>query len=221
MDNLDFTHTGLLQRSSRPTVQTSRTSVRMGSSSKRLQKDSHTESQSSGGSVCDKTKQPTSNLCLSVSGRKRSSDRCSVYSMGQVEPSIHIPSNDTDFEGFSEIDRSIGRECSSRYTRLTQQTVVHVLESQEDSFIYDGSQTAADSSGQDSIPSSDYNTSRVETIKDSFRRKFPKCDAIDLMLEELSENTLKDYEHKWKSFLKYLKEEKISQKEVIVDYVRT
>ena len=39
------------------------------------------------------------------------------------------------------------------------------------------------------------------------------------MLEELSENTLKDYEHKWKSFLKYLKEEKISQKEVIVDYV--
>ena len=39
------------------------------------------------------------------------------------------------------------------------------------------------------------------------------------MLEDLSENTLRDYEHKWKSFLNYLEEEKIPQEEVIVDYV--
>ena len=219
MDNLDISHPGLLQRGSRPTFQTDSTAIGMVTSPKRLQKDTHTEPTSSSRSFRDQTEQSASNLCISVPGRKSSGNRCAVYSMGQVEPSIHIPSNEHDFQGFSEADRDLGRECNASYTRFTKQTVVHVLESQEDSFIYDGSHSTADSSGQDSIPFSDYQTSRVETIKDSFRRKFPKCDAIDLMLEDLSENTLRDYEHKWKSFLKYLEEEKIPQEEVIVDYV--
>ena len=219
MDNHDISHQGLLQCSSRPTFQTDRTSVGMVTSPKRLQKDTQTEPSSSSGSVRDQTQQSTTNLCFSVPGRKRSSDRCSVYSMGQVETPVHLSPNKLNFEGFSEDDRDLGRKYNSNYARLTQQTVVHVLDSQEDSFIYDGSHSTAESSGQNSIPFSDYKTSRVETIKESFRRKFPKCDAIDLMLEDLSENTLRDYEHKWKSFLKYLEEENIPQEEVIVDYV--
>ena len=38
------------------------------------------------------------------------------------------------------------------------------------------------------------------------------------MLEDLSENTIKDYDHKWKSFLLYLEEENIPHEEVVVDY---
>ena len=38
------------------------------------------------------------------------------------------------------------------------------------------------------------------------------------MLEDLSENTIKDYDHKWKSFMCYLKEESIPHEEVVVDY---
>ena len=219
MDTLDILHPGLLQHNSRSTFQKNSTSVGMVTSNRGLQKDTLTEPSPSGGPFCYQTKQQTPNVCFSMPGRELSSDRCSFDSMGQVEASVHFPSNEPDFEGFSEDERCTSREYNPSYTRLTQQTVVHVLNSQEDPFLYDGSHTTASSSGRNSIPFPDYKTARVETIKEAFRRKFPKCDAIDLMLEDLSENTLRDYEHKWKSFLNYLEEEKIPQEEVIVDYV--
>ena len=138
--------------------------------------------------------------------------------MEQMESPIHLPSHEPNLEGHSEDVRLPCRNISFSYTRFSQQALVHVSDAQEDPFLPHGGHSSTDSSEQNGFSDSDHKASRVETIKTSFRKRFPKCEAIDLMLEDLSENTIKDYDHKWKSFMCYLKEESIPHEEVVVDY---
>ena len=218
VDPLHLSHPGLLQRHCRPTLETGSPPIRMVPISEGLQEDPKLVSAAPSGPVCNQTEQPAPNLCLPLPRRGRGSSGCSLDPVGQMEAPLHFPSYQLNLEGHSEDVGLPCRDISFSYSRFAQQTLVHVTDTQEGSIIPHGSHTPTDSSKRNDIPEPTHTPSRVDTIKNSFRKKFPKCDALDLMLEDLSENTIKDYDHKWKAFLLYLEEENIPHEEVVVDY---
>ena len=219
VDPLHLSHPGLLQHHRRPTLETGSSPIRMVPLSEGLQEDPQSVSAAPSGPVCNQTEQPAPNLCLPLPRRRRDSSGCSLYTVGQMETPLHFPPNQPNLESHSEDGGLPGRDISFSYSRFTQQTLVHVSDSQENSLISHGSHTPTDSSQRTDFPDPNHTPSRVDTIKESFKKKFPKCEAIDLMLEDLSENTIRDYDHKWRTFLLYLEEENIPHEQVVVDHV--
>ena len=218
LDPLHLTHSGLLQHHRRSAFTSGRTSLGMVTVTAGLQEDPQTVPTAPGGSFCNQIEQPTTDVCLPLPGRRRGSSGCTSNAVGQMETPLHLPSYELNREGHSKDVGLPHRDISLSYTRLSQQTMVHVSDPQEHPFVQHGSHTSTSSSRQTDIPISTHKASRVDTIKNSFKKRFPKCDAIDLMLEDLSENTLRDYDHKWKTFMLFLEEENIPHEEVVVDY---
>ena len=133
-----------------------------------LPKDPQSVATASSGPVRDQTEQPSSNLCLPLPKRRRSSSGCSVNPLGQMETPLHLPSYQLDLEGHSE---DVGLPCgdiSFSYSRLSKQTLVHVSNAQEDPFLPNGGHTPTSSSRQTHFPDPPHTSSRVDTIKNSY-----------------------------------------------------
>ena len=142
--------------------------------------------------------------------------------MEQVETSIYLPTNEPNFEGFGEDDSVNVRIRNFSDTRNTYQTMVYGTTTSRDSLEAHRGTSITDGSRQVSSEATSYETSRVEALKTSYKRKFPNCiEAIDLMASPLRDNSIGDYQRKWEKFIEFLKVNEISPEEVsISDVIR-
>ena len=222
MDPVHLPYQGSLQCDSRSTVKESSDFHRMVSPSRCISDDSEVESQSSDRLICNQPQQSASNIHLPLSRRESSSYRCPINFVGQVESSVHLPSDEPYFEGFGQ-DNSISTRISNfNNARVTDETLVHGSPTSDDSLETHRSTSTTDSSRQASSQSNSYETSRVETLRTAYEKRFPNCsEGINLMIAPLRKNSIGDYQAKWIRFIDFLKSENIRPDKVsISDVIR-
>ena len=220
MDSIHLSHTGMLQCDGRSAIQRDRVINGMVPLTEGLPNNSQLESFTPSGLVCHKPQQQAPNLHLSLSGLESSISGCSVNSMGCVETPLSVSPNKSDFKGIGQDDSITIRECSFNYTRHSNQTLVHGIGTQEGPISPDRSPTPTSSSGPPRDEITNHQTSRLEALKASYNKKFPDCEeAISLMARPLREGSIKDYQQKWYSFIKYLENKNISPRRVSITSV--
>ena len=220
LDSHDLPYSGLLQCNSRPTVPPNGNAFRVVSFNNGLPEDPLSKPSTPSGPLCHTSQQQAPNIHLSLSRQQSSSSRLSDGPLEQMETSLSVPPLVHDFEGFSEGDGVQLRECNLNYSRHSFQTVVHVTGTPEDTFFSDSSPVTASSSRSVGHPTPSFQTSRVEAIKGSLAKKFPKCNgAIEVMAKTVRPASLSDYQQKYDTLMKYLKKNKISQDSLSRDCV--
>ena len=222
MDPIHLPYQRNFQCNSRPTITENRDFHRMVSTTRDVSEDPTLEPQAPGRFICNTPQQSTPNIHLTLPGRESSGDRCTINTMGQVETSVHISPNEPNFEGFSKDDSISTRISNFSDARNSYQAMVHGTSTSGDPLEADRGTSPTDSCGQTGSEATGYETSRVEALKKSYKRKFPNClEAVDLMATPLRDNSIGDYQRKWEKFIEFLRENKVPPEEVsISDVIR-
>ena len=220
LESFNSPHKRVVQCNSRPIIKKLNNLHRMVTVSQGFQRvDSQMESGTSNRLVCNKSKQQVAEILFPMSRLDSDSSGCSIHSMGQVGSPIHVSPREHDFQGFSKDDQLKFCKNSISDARDANQTLVHGVEITQSSFILDKSVTSTISSRQNGIQTN-FNSSRLETIESAYKEKFPDCDrAVKLISKPLRNNSVNDYQHKWKVFIEFLVEKKISPSEVSICHV--
>ena len=220
MDTYRVTHTRKIQHRSRPIEQEHSSVNRMVSTTRSIQRNHDDESTSSNRPVCDSVEQSTEDLHLSMPRSESGSSGCDGDSMGQMGSSISLSPVNHDFEGFAEVVGVSMLECNTDYTGLSDQTMVHGIETPTDSIDTNECPSAADGSGQTRNSSHSYQTPRLEIIKQAYSRQFPNCpDAVTLMATPIRKSSIAEYQKKWNSFMTYIENQEIPFEEISITTV--
>ena len=220
LDTQHISHRRILQRHSGSVIQKHSPVNRMVSHGTRFSESSHTQSSTGSGSVCNKAKQKTSSLCITMSGPTGRSSECTDDAMGQVETPLHVSPDTYTFEGFMSTDPVLLHKRNTHYPGNAHETVVHDSPTSEDPIVPSRSQTPTSSSGQDSETTQYYQTSRVAVIREAYQSKFKACqETLGLLATPLRQSSLNDYETKWKIFCSFLSERNISPKDLTLSHV--
>ena len=215
VDTLHISHRRKLQRYSRPTLQEGSTVNRVVPTTQGLSENIGSKSQPGSRFVCDKSKLPTGELCISLPGRRRHSSGCSDNTVGPMGSPISVSPHLIDFEGFSEIDNYTIHQRSVSYSRDSNQTMVYGLETESDSLRVDGDSPTTDGGRQYGKNTTNYQTTRLDVIEAAYQRQFPDCnEAIALMAAPLRDNSVRDYQHKWQKLLNFLSDKQIPPDEL-------
>ena len=155
--------------------------------------------------VRHETQQQTEEICVAMSGQDGTQSGCHGNQLGQVETLISVSSYDLDFEGFGEVDGDQLQNGNSDNPGNTDQTLVHGIATEEHSIESYQCTLTTDSERQTRDSSNMYKTPRLDLIKKAYGQQYPGCpQALDLMAAPLRLKSIKDYEHKWKTFMNYL-----------------
>ena len=178
----------------------------MVSSSKRFPTpDTQGQQEDSSRPIFNQFKSQSENLCFSLSRPKGNSSGHNDGRLGEVGTPLSVSSNQFDFEGFEQVTTNKVHNSSSIHTRDTNTTMVHGSQTTEDTIQDDTSSTSTSGVVQIDEGSKAFQTSRLEVIKTAYSKRFPGCDAaVTLMAAPLRPNSIKDYQHKWTSFLSFL-----------------
>ena len=212
MDTVDLSHSREVQRSSRSIVKKRYPVNRMVSVQKRLpQLNPQGTPKNRSGSVRDKPKSPIENICITMPRQEGNSSGCNDSQLGQVETLVSVSTIEYDFEGFSEIIRDPLQKCDSDNTGDTNQTMVHGITTEE--FTIENYECAlTTSSGRQTGENiQTYETPRLDLIKTAYGKQYPNCtEAVTLMAAPLRVTSIKDYQHKWKTFMTFILKNNIS-----------
>ena len=220
LDTQHISHCRIFQRHSGSVIQKHSPVNRMVSHGTGLSESSQTQSISGSGSVCNKAKQKTSSLCITMSGPTGRSSECTNDALGQVESPLHISPDTYTFEGFMSTDPILLRKRDTHYPGNAHKTVVHDPPATEDPIVSSRSQTPTSSSGQDSETTQYYQTSRVAVIREAYQSKFKACqETLGLLATPLRHSSLNDYEIKWRIFCSFLSDRNIPPKELTLSHV--
>lgn len=215
MDTVNSTHPRQLQYLGRPTQQAVGNSNRMVPIKERFSENPQSEQTIGSRSLCHIPEPSTTNLHITMSRQESSGSRCIIDPLGSMETSILIPPNKVDPTSPIQDNLNALRECSADNPGNANQTVVYGFETSQCSFSSIRSPPSTSSGGQTGIQPSEFKASRLDVIKEAYKRRFPDCeDAIELMAQPLRENSSRDYQQKWQRFLTFLKDENISPKQV-------
>ena len=220
VDTVNCSHSREFQRNSRSTVQEHSTINGMVSSTKYVPDYIEVESQPTGGPLCHQSEQQTGDVYFSLPGHESDSLRCTHDPLEPVGSPISVPSHQHDFEGFSEADNLLLHECSVDHTRDSYQTLVYGSQTTQGPLSPSGSTASTDSGGQTGCDAPNFETSRLEVIKEAYQRRFPDCEeAINLMAAPIRNSSARDYQHKWQMFINFLIDRNISPEEVSISSV--
>ena len=217
VDSLSISHSRSFQCVSGSVEQRKGSNIRMVPTKERFPENPEQVPTTSSGPICHQSKQQTSDVHLSLPGQESSSSRCTVNTLGQLGSPISLPTDQIDFEGFSEVDNVNFQERSVSYSRLSYKTLVYGPEDTQSSFNTDGSSPPTGSCGYTSDQTTSYETSRMAVIKSSYEKRFPDCrqdDTVDIMSNPIRMVSIKEYQRKWEVFIKFLKKESIPLQEV-------
>ena len=182
--------------------------------------NSQGKQESSGGSFCNQSKSPTQNICFSVSRRRIRRYRCNENQLGKVGSPLSVSTDQYDIEDSCQIIRNTIQDSCSDNTRHRNTTLVHGPTTSGNSIESDTSETSTNSVQRTSEITQPYQTSRLEIIKAAYNKKFPNCnEAVKLMAAPLRGNSIRDYQHKWKTFLEFLNKCEIPFDKVTVSSV--
>ena len=217
----NFPYRETLQCSCRSIVQEHHPIDRMVVTPTRLSKV-HTQRKQvpSGRPLRNKSESPTESVCITLSRPKGSSGRCNDAQLEQVETPLSVSTLRNDFKGFSEDHRDKVRHGNTINARNADTTVVHGATTEEHSVETDQSTSSTNSGRQTGQGSNTNNSSRVEIIKTALRKRFTGCDAaIDLIATPLRPNSIRDYQHKWDTFVLFLNNNNIPLEQITVSSV--
>ena len=221
LEPINQPYRGTLQCSSGSIVQEHHSIDRMVATPTRLSKV-HTQRKQvpSGRPLRNESESPTESVCISLSRSKGSSCGYNDTQLGEVETPLSVSTLHNDFEGFSEDHRDEVRHGNTSNARDADTTVVHGSTTEEHSVDTDQSTSSTNSSRQTDQGSNTNNTSRVEIIKAALRKRFTGCDAaIDLIATPLRQNSIRDYQHKWDTFILFLNKNNIPLEQITVSSV--
>ena len=206
LDSGNITHQRKLQRHSGSAVPESDYLHRVVTTKERFQKDPQIEPPPPGGSLCYKPEQQARNLHFALPGQEGSSLRCIGLPMGQVEPSLPVPSDKPDFEGFGEDAAIILHLRNFNNARNANKTVVYGSARTEYSVHHNTNIPTTDSGGQVSKDGPTFCPSRLEVIKRGYAERLIHCEeeTLDLMSQPIASSSLHDYQLKWETFIEYL-----------------
>ena len=112
------------------------------------------------------------------------------------------------------------QDCNTNYTRHSDQTMVHGIETPTDSIDTNECPSTADGSGQTRNSSHSYQTPRLEIIKQAYSRQFPNCpDAVTLMATPIRKSSIAEYQKKWNLFMTYIENQEIPFEEISITTV--
>ena len=182
--------------------------------------DTQREQKDSSGSFCNELKSPSKTICIPLSGSSGNCSRRNDSQLGEVETPLSVSTDHFDFEGFNQATTDELYKSSSNNTRDTNTTMVHGLTDTEDTIESNTGTATTTSFEQIDESNNNFHTSRVEVLKMAYRKRFPDCDAaVNLMATPLRKNLIRDYQHKWTSFLGFLRINGITFNQVTVSSV--
>ena len=157
-------------------------------------------------------------LYVYLSRSTSSGDRFLQQQLGQVGLPIPISPDTYDFEGFSETENikiqksftSVPR--TSRQSMVPKSTVVQQGVSQNVSSSSTSSQRPIDH------PRTTNEISRLQFIREHYSKLYPRR-ASEVMSLPIRQSSCKEYENKWKKFLKFLNQEGIELRQCTLNNV--
>ena len=214
-------HKRELQRNSRPIVSESDNIYGVVPTKEGLQEDSRIESQSSGGFIRHEPQQQAQHIRLPLPRQQSSGSGLSNSTMGQVGASISLPTDYLDFEGFGE-DAAVRIHLRNfNYARNANKTLVYGSATTEYSVhsSTDYSPTEGGRKAGQNEPT--FCTSRLEVLRGSYAERFSQCnqETLDLMSKPISSSSLRDYQHKWEYFIKFLTNSHVTPKDLNLSHV--
>ena len=221
MESINIAHSRKIQCNIRSTFQKYNTVHRMDISSQGFSEiDPQREQEIASRPIRNQFESQTQKVCLSVSRQEDKTSGCNENQLGEMETPLSVSPFEHDFEGFTEIITDEFRDSDTGNSRDSNATMVHGTATQEHT-IEDDRGTASTNGGHHIGQSNqEYQTSRVEIIKAAYNRRFPNCgEAVNLMATPLRENSIRDYQHKWKIFLSFLKKCEIPFDKVTISSV--
>ena len=221
MDTINLTHTGKVQRVSRPVEQEYNSVNRMGTFPKGFSKNHfENEPKTTGGLVRHKSKSPTEIIHITLPRRRSRRNRCNENQLEQVGTPISVSPDQIDFEGFGETSRNSLRECDSGNTRYSNTTMVYGPTTSESSINTSEYISTTVGGRQIGKNTEKHQASRLEIITAAYNKQFPDCpEAVSLMAAPLRESSINDYQQKWKTFLGFLGKNKVSLEEITIGNV--
>ena len=158
---------------------------------------------------CNQLKSQIKEIHLSLPRPNGDSSGYNDSRLGEVGTPLSVSPCQHDFEGFSETTTDKFQNSYTSNTRDTNTTMVHGVTTTENTIEVDSDTASTNSVNQIDESNQTFHTSRLEVIKAAYNKQFPGCNAaVNLMAAPLRKNSIKDYQHKWKSFLSYLNDRK-------------
>ena len=221
MDSNNISHPREVQRASRSVVKKRHPINRMGPIKKRLREICPQDEQEDRNRlVCNKPEQQVDNIHITLPRQESNSSGCHDSQVGQVETLVSVSTFDYDFEGFSQVGSNEFQNCNSSNTGDTNQTLVHGITTEEYTIENYESILTTSSNRQTGESIQTYATTRLELIKEAYGKQYPDCpEALNLMAAPLRVKSIKDYEHKWKTFMNYLSRKNIPFNEITIGKV--
>ena len=221
LESLNIPHPRTFQCSGRSIVQKHDPVNRMVIASQRFSKThSQGEQKDPSRSICNQFKSSVENIHFSMSRPQGNGSRYNDSQLGKVGTPLSVPSDQYDFEGFTKTFTYKFPNSLIYNTRDSNSTMVYGSTTTEHTFENDTSSPSTSSVRQIGESGKAFQTSRLEIIKAAYSKQFPNCSAaVNLMAAPLRENSIKDYQHKWKIFLSFLKNNKIPFEDVKIGSV--
>ena len=221
LEPINIPYRGALQCSGRSTIQKHYPVNRMVITSQGFSPTyTQGEQESSGRPIRYQFKSPIKNLHLSLPGPDGDRSGYNDSQLGQVETLVSVSPLQYDFEGFTQTSPNEIRNSFTINSRDADTTMVHGLTATENTIDADTDTASTNSVQQIGEGIQTFQTSRLEIIKAAYNKRFPECSvAVNLMAAPLRQNSIKDYQHKWKSFLSFLTQNEIPFKKVTIGNV--
>ena len=221
LESINISHKRKIQCDIRSTIKKYDYIHRMGTTSQGFSEiDSQREQESASRPIRNQFESPTQNICISLPRQGDKTSRCNGNQLGAMETSVSVSAEMSDFEGFEQITSNEVRDSSINNSRNSNTTMVHGPTTTENTVEADTGTTSTNSGYHLSQGTQEDRSSRVEIIKAAYNRRFPDCgEAVNLMATPLRENSIRDYQHKWKTFLSFLKKRDISFESVTISSV--
>ena len=158
------------------------------------------------GPLCNELQQQTTNLHIPMSRQLGSGSRCSSNSVGEVEIPIYVPTDTPDLQSSSKDNEHSICKGSSDHSRYTNEALVHVTTTQEDTISTSKSSTVSSSSRQSRDTTLHLKPSRVDVITKAYEEQVSDDPRVlDLLTTPLLPSTSLSYQNKWMSFCNFSK----------------
>ena len=159
------------------------------------------------GPFCNEVQQQTINLPIPMSRQLGSGSGCSSNSVGDMEIPIHISTDTPDLQSTGKTNEHAFCKSDSNHSRYSNETLVHVSTTQEDTICISKSPTVPGSSRQGSDTTLHLKPSRVDVISEAYEEQLSDDPRVlSLLTAPFRPSTSLSYQNKWMSFCNFIKD---------------